>query len=184
MKSSDQLGELFGALAKAQATMGAALKDSTNPFFKSNYANLEAVVGISRGPLTDNGLCVTQPPVMGEVGEILLTVLGHASGQWISSEIVLKPTKTDPQSLGSYITYMRRYAYASIVGVVTADDDGESAMDRISPVQAAQLRKALNGNKELEGKILTGLSVRKLEEISAGLYAAVLERINSINTKE
>jgi len=184
MKSSEQLGELFGALAKAQSSMSAAVKDSSNPFFKSSYANLESVVGVSRGPLTENGLCVTQPPVIGEAGEVLLTILGHSSGQWISSEIVLRPPKTDPQSLGSYITYMRRYAYASIVGVTTADDDGEAAMDRISIGQAAELRKVLNGNKELEGEILTGLNVRKLEEIPSGLYAAVMERIKNLTKKE
>ncbi len=181
MKSSEQLGELFGALAKAQSSMGAAIKDSKNPFFKSSYADLRSVVGISRGPLTENGLCVTQPPVVGEYGEILLTVLGHSSGQWISSAIVLRPPKTDPQSLGSYITYMRRYAYAAIVGVVTEDDDGEIAMDRISAQQATQLRSALNGNKELESKILTGLNVRKLEEISASMFGAVISRIHELN---
>lgn len=144
MNCSAELGELFGALAKAQAIMLAASKDSENPFFKASFADLGSIVGVSRGPLTANGLCVTQPPVRGEYGESLLTVLGHSSGQWIASEIILKPAKTDPQSLGSYITYMRRYAYASIVGVITKDDDGESAMGRGS--EEREVAQKFTGN--------------------------------------
>ena len=146
MKSSEQLGELFGALAKTQSLMGAALKDSSNPFFSSKFADMKSVVEVSRGPLTENNLCVTQPPIKEEWGAVLLTILGHNSGQWIASEIEIKPMKKlgrnerkedfipgpedDPQKIGAYITYMRRYAYVSIVGIVTEDDDGETASGR------------------------------------------------------
>lgn len=146
MKSSEQLGELFAALAKAQAEMDVALKDSSNPHFNSKFADLKSVVSVSRPALTKNNLCVTQPPVKEEWGAVLVTILGHSSGQWISSEIEIKPMKKmgkyekkedfipgpddDPQKIGGFITYMRRYAYASIVGVVAEDDDGEAASGR------------------------------------------------------
>ena len=93
MKSSEQLGELFAALAKAQAEMDVALKDSTNPHFNSKFADLKSVVSVSRPALTKNNLCVTQPPVKEEWGSVLVTILGHSSGQWIASEIEIKPMK-------------------------------------------------------------------------------------------
>lgn len=178
MNQSDQLNELFAALAKAQAVMGKALKDKQNPFYKSKYADLASVVDISRGPLTDNGLCVTQPPIKGEFGETLRTILGHSSGQWLASEIVLKPTKTDPQALGSYITFMRRYAYASIVGVVTKeDDDGEAAMDRVTEAQVKAIKIEMKDDKDLEREIYNYYKIQKIEELPAKEYPSIIENI-------
>lgn len=179
MNSSEQLGELFGALAKAQAEMDAATKDSENPFFKSNYADLAAVVGVSRPALCKNNLCVTQPPIRSEGNDmILLTVLGHASGQWISSEMLLRPPKTDAQSLGSYITYMRRYAYASIIGVVTKDDDGEAGMARISSSQASEIMRLLAGDKIRENKMLQYYKIRRIEELPESEYHNIIHTIS------
>lgn len=179
MHQSEQLNELFAALSKAQAAFKPALKVSSNPFFKSSYAPLEQIVAVSRGPLSDNNLSVSQPIVIRDDKDVLLTILGHSSGQWICSSVILKPTKADPQSLGSYITYMRRYAYAAIVGIVTDDDDGESAMERLSPEQLRTIRAALTDNKQMQQKIIKGLNIRSLDEIPAHLYEKILERINA-----
>lgn len=126
------LGELFAALAKAQAVMTDAKTDSKNPFFKSKYADLSSVVKASRKPLTENGLAVTQFIREKEGTPFLFTRLGHISGQWIDSFIRIQPPKEDIQTLGSYLTYLRRYSYAAIVGVVASDedDDGEKTMER------------------------------------------------------
>lgn len=137
---SAELNELFTALAKAQADIKVALKDSNNPFFKSRYANLQAVIECSRPALCNNGLFVAQPIRPNSAGQdCLVTILGHSSGQWISSEMKIMPLKTDIQSLGSYITYLRRYCYASIVGVYdgTEDDDGGNATQDTLPVKTA-----------------------------------------------
>jgi hypothetical protein len=127
---SEQLNEVFSALAKAQGEMEAAKKDSTNPFFKSKYADLESVVEASRPYLSKYGLCVTHRPVIIEGKQVLRTDLGHSSGQYLSCEIEIKPLKQDIQTLGSYLTYITRYCYKAIVGIVTKDDDGEACMDR------------------------------------------------------
>ena len=127
--SSEQLNELFSALAKAQAEMPTAGKSSNNHFFKSKYADLASVVEASRPYLAKNGLSVAQPITIGQDGKrVLVTILAHSSGQYLVSRVPLNTTKEDMQSLGSAVTYMRRYAYASLVGVVAEDedDDGEA----------------------------------------------------------
>src|ERR1700742_2994944 len=113
---SQELGELMGALAKAQGEMEVAGKDSANPFFKSKYADLASIVSASRPYLAKNGLSVMQKIELdGEDRRILVTILGHSSGQFITSRMIINPLKEDIQSLGSAITYLRRYAYASLV---------------------------------------------------------------------
>ena len=128
---SENIDELMTALAKAQGEMHIATKDSNNPFFKSKYADLAEVVKASRPFLAKNGLCVMQNLTLDNDGKrIIVTILGHSSGQFITSRMAIIPIKDDIQSLGSAITYMRRYTYASLVGVVAddEDDDGETAM--------------------------------------------------------
>lgn len=129
----NQYNELFAALAKSQAEMHTAGPNSTNPFFKSKYADFGEIVKVSRPALTKNGLCVIQRVINSENGMELCTTLGHSSGQYIESVIKINPLKTDVQSLGSYITYLKRYAYTAIVGVVVSDedDDGEASMKEV-----------------------------------------------------
>lgn len=127
---SRELGKLLEALSKAQAVMMGASMDSANPFFKSKYADLSSVWDACREPLTKNGLSVVQSLGLIEGQQCLVSILGHNSGQWIKSVIVVKPGKPDIQAMGAAITYCRRYALAALVGVCPEDDDGEKAMDR------------------------------------------------------
>lgn len=126
---SEQINELSTALAKAQGTIASAKKDSENPFYKSSYADLASVWDACRKPLSDNGLSVVQTTDITDKGVFLVTMLAHASGQWISGILPIRPTKDDPQGMGSAITYMRRYALAAIAGVAPEehDDDGNEA---------------------------------------------------------
>ena len=128
MKSSESINELASALCKAQGQMGGAVKDSSNPFFKSSYADLTSVIKAIKEPFADNGLSYTQFPVSNENGVGVSTRLMHISGQWLEMEYTLPTVKKDPQASGSAITYARRYALQSIAGIPTADDDAESAM--------------------------------------------------------
>jgi hypothetical protein len=127
---SDSIGALAAALAKAQAEIKGAIKDSANPFFKSAYADLSSVWEAARGPLTKNGLAVVQAPTMTPDGLVLRTVLMHSSGEWIAGTMPIKPVKDDPQGMGSATTYVRRYSLAAIAGIAPEDDDGESASGR------------------------------------------------------
>ena len=134
MQKSEQLDKLAVALAKAQAEMGGAVKESNNPFFKSKYADLTSVWKACKDALHSNGFSVVQSPTSSPEGRIgVSTMLLHSSGQFISGEYTLGVKKqSDPQADGSSITYARRYALAAFVGVCPVDDDGESAMMRTS----------------------------------------------------
>jgi hypothetical protein len=123
---STSINEIAKALSNTQQEMRFAKKDSNNPFYKSRYADLASIWDVCREPLTKNGLSVTQLPLgMNSDGYIRLqTILMHTSGQWIKSEIQMKPVDGKPQSYGSTLTYARRYALSAVVGVVQDDDDG------------------------------------------------------------
>lgn len=119
--------ELATALAKAQSTMKAAAMDKTNPHFKNKYASLAAVIDAIRKPLSDNGLSYTQTTEVREGGFVLVTILHHASGQWIAGEYPL-PVGVKPQELGSALTYARRYCLSAIACIAAdEDDDAEGA---------------------------------------------------------
>jgi hypothetical protein len=154
MNKSEQINELAAALAKAQSGMKAAIKDSSNPFFKSNYADLAAVWDACKSQLAANGLAISQHPATDEHGNILVeTALIHSSGQWMSSTLAMKPVKNDPQAFGSAITYARRYALAAVVGVVTEDDDGNHASGRADGKPShAEVAKAAEPPKQPTAK--------------------------------
>lgn len=143
MNHSESIKEIATALSKAQAVIAGAVKDKTNPHYKNDYADLSSVWDACRKPLTDNGLSVAQTAATDEGRVGVTTLLMHSSGEWISDTLFMKPTKDDPQGVGSCITYARRYALAAMVGVAPADDDGNeaSAKPTTKPVAVAAAPK-------------------------------------------
>jgi len=137
MIRSETTGALAAALAKAQRAMEGAQKTSENPFFKSRYADLASVWDACREPLTANGLAVVQTTNADGDGTAVIveTTLLHESGEWIMGAMALTPMKPDPQSVGSAITYGRRYGLAAMVGVCPEDDDGEAVTERAKPIR-------------------------------------------------
>jgi hypothetical protein len=124
---SEQIAELATALAKAQSVMKAAVINKQNPHFKNKYADLASVFEAVRKPLTDNGLSITQTTQLRDGMFLLVTTMGHVSGQWRRSEYPL-PLGAKPQELGSALTYGRRYSLSAICGIAAdEDDDGEAA---------------------------------------------------------
>jgi hypothetical protein len=136
MTTSEQIGELAAALAKAQAEMEGASKDSANPFFKRKYADLSSVRAACVPYLSKHGLAVVQSPSITittefGAGVTVETRLLHASGQWMAGTLSCQVKDASPQSVGSAITYLRRYALQSFAGVAPEDDDGEAAQNRV-----------------------------------------------------
>ena len=147
MIKSESVSKLFTALAKAQGELDKAIKSSDNPFFKSKYPDLEAVIDASRPHLVANGICVMQFHEDSDDGRVrLTTIVGHESGEYVAATASLKPKVDEPQtSLGS-VTYLRRYDYASAIGLAQTDDDGETAQGRggtrTAKVEKPELREA------------------------------------------
>jgi hypothetical protein len=148
MTTSQSIKEIATALCKAQSEFKAVTKDANNPFYKSKYATLDNVIATVKPILAKNGLSITQgnDEAIHEQEVLVITYLMHTSGEFIRSELTLPTVKNDPQGFGSAISYARRYAYASILGLATEeDDDGNLASTKngtvASPVKA-QLYKA------------------------------------------
>ena len=130
---SNVIGALAAALSKVQGAMVGAVKDSSNPFFKSKYADLSSVWDACRVQLAANNLCVIQTTAEAADGAVLITTLAHSSGEWIRSVLPIKVKDNSPQAQGSGLTYARRNALAAIVGVSQIDDDAEAAQGRTAP---------------------------------------------------
>lgn len=132
MEKSDTIKNLADALCKFQSSMEAIAKDAINPFFHSKYASLSAIIEDTRKPLAVVGLSYAQFP-SGD-GE-LTTVLMHNSGEWMAATFATKPVDAKPQSVGSAITYARRYALCAVLGLQVEDDDANQAS--ATPAKAA-----------------------------------------------
>jgi hypothetical protein len=124
---SDKIDKLAASLAKAQNEMKGAEKKSINPFFNSGYADLHTVIEASFPHLTKYGLSVIQGNESKPGEFFVTTMLLHESGQWIKSKLKMPIEKATAQSVGSVITYGRRYGLSAITGIAQYDDDGNAA---------------------------------------------------------
>jgi hypothetical protein len=125
------MSEIYKALSKAQSKMKGAVKDSTNPHFRSRYADLESVIDALKAPFAEAGLSYYQS--VSEDGQRLITTIAHESGETISGSVPLIIGKNDMQGVGSAITYARRYGLAALAGVAQTDDDGNAACEPPKP---------------------------------------------------
>ena len=134
MNKSESISELVTALAAAQQKFDPVLKDSTNPHYRSKYADMASVIKATQHHLVEHGLVVLQTLITDPEKQLagVETMLAHKSGQFISEAYMLPALmqggRFDAQSCGSAFTYARRYAWQSIVGVAGEDDDGEAAV--------------------------------------------------------
>lgn len=120
--------QIAAALVKAQRDFAPALKTSTNPHFRSRYADLSAVVEAVIDALNANGIFLMQATHECDSGVIVETVFIHESGEQITAgKLHVPATKADAQGYGSALTYARRYALMAACGIAPEDDDGNAA---------------------------------------------------------
>ena len=119
---------IASALVKAQKAFGPALKSSTNPHFKSRYADLSACVEAVIDALNDNGIALIQQNHPHPDGVVVETVFVHESGEMLNcGQLFVPASKHDPQGYGSALTYARRYSLMAACGIAPEDDDGNAA---------------------------------------------------------
>ena len=172
---------LATALVKAQKAFGPALKTSTNPHFKSRYADLAACVEAVIDALNDNGIALIQKNYDCTNGVMIETMFIHESGEMLECGILHVPAnKQDAQGYGSALTYARRYSLMAACGIAPEDDDGnvasrkttiapsinESALvDHLASIEASTDQDSLktayklayaacNGNTEWQNKVI------------------------------
>lgn len=204
---SESISELAASLSKAQGEFKVADLNKTNPYFKSRYADFMSVVQAARPALTKYNLSVYQDILVDADGaSYLYTVLLHASGQYIESRMRVVPPKNDIQSMSSYVTYLKRLAYASLVGVVTGedDDDGEVAVAQeretfakgvalntkynpkeVSPEvitreQLEELEYELAEHPDICEQVLEGLKIQSLADMPRTKFLVAIKRIREI----
>ena len=154
---SDELqgkSELFKALAKFHENLVQPKKNAENPYFRNNYVTLEGVQKAIDDAAKGTGITYTQLVYDTDNGKTVQTIMIHSSGQVMrSGTLTLRPTKSDPQGIGSAITYAKRYQLAAMFGISSdIDDDGNKAS---APKQqnnrhqrAPQSRRPRQANKQ------------------------------------
>ena len=180
---STECKDIFTALCKAQAEFPLIPKSGYNPHFKSTFSTLDDYERACRPYVAKFDLGWTQILTFDETLSThkLVTMLFHSSGQWIQSVVHLNPIKNDPQALGSYISYMRRYALSSLLGVSGSEDDDahdqtHSQIQLISKEQfdiLAELIKSMPNAVKIHKDILGFNKIDKLEELPESLFKNV-----------
>lgn len=160
MKQSEQVDELYKALDAFHDKTPLVKASKENPYHKNKYADYNAVVSATRGDLREQGLRVKQ--VLSHIdGKLtIVTRLVHlTSGQFIEGESPVTHKDADPQSQGSGITYMKRYAYIAMLDLlVDADDDGNLG---------SSLGKTAERNKQVENAITLINQATSAEELKS-----------------
>ena len=183
------INELAAALSKAQGEIKGAVKDSSNPFFKSRYADLASVVEALREPFAKHGLSYIQRTHIGDKEDYVRveTVLMHSSGQSISTGFLQVPvTKIDAQGMGSALTYARRYSLC-LLGIAPTDDDGGAAIGK--PVEPVDLQPLLDAQTlpDLQKAFQTAYKAAQDTQNTVGMAAIIKcknERKNALNAPE
>jgi len=156
MNTSESINELAAALAVAQGRIHGAVKDSSNPHFRSQYSDLASVIGAIRGPFAEHGLSYIQGPGQLIDGCVMLTTrICHSSGQWVetTTSVPVAGKVINAQAYGSALTYARRYALQAMAGVPSVDDDGNAAS---APSEAADAAGAGSATMKTLKSLLEG----------------------------
>jgi len=151
---------IYSVILQARGMIGAVSKNAKNPFFKSNYADINNVIETITPVCESLGIVFTQCPKVIDGKDVLYTrlTLQDNNEQFIDSEVRLLLPSADMQKLGSAITYARRYALISMFGLETEDDDGQSASKKLTATQKRnqEINKAMEAlveaqkNKDIE----------------------------------
>ena len=182
VRFSPTCGALFGALATAQGeftdverTLKAKI-ESTRAKYEYAYAPLDEVLSAVRPALSKNGLAIMQFPFTSRGALTVRTMLGHSSGEWMENDLAIGMASSDPQSLGSAITYLRRYALMSNLGVAPAyDDDGQAAV-------AAQQRQGTPQAGQRKSQAAPSPQAPIPQSASAPVVPSVDQSIGTVDT--
>lgn len=162
--------ELFASLAKAQGELADASKNKKNPHFRSEYADLSAILEVVRPVFSKHGLSIIQSTEFDGAMVSVTTAICHESGGYVTSTASCVPAKTDAMGIGASTTYLRRYGCAAMVGITQTDDDGQEAAHEQQPRKPALVKKQIS-DKDFES-LTSSVKAKKYDS-----FAAVLERL-------
>jgi hypothetical protein len=182
MNKSESIKNLAVALSHAQAKMPKVKFDAVNPFLKNKYATLGAVIETAKPILAEFGFSIAQFPVSQAMQIGVTTILIHESGEFIEDTIYMTPEHgkgvNDAQSAGIVISYLRRYAYVSILGIFAEEDTDGADQNQIGSTSADSKVKevmARNWNPEQTEAISLEALDKGLEPITAEDASLILD---------
>lgn len=156
------MNKIAPAFIKAKREFAPALKDKTNPAFRSKYADLGACLEAVDDALLNNGIAVYQETFEDSTGVTVETVFLHESGEAIrSGKLHVPASKQDPQGYGSALTYARRYSLMTACGIAPEDDDGNAASKPRPQIPHASNEPAKSGEPEPDAMILAQFNAAK-----------------------
>ena len=124
----NNLSGLFAAMAKAQLAVRSVSKDGSNPHFRSSYVTLDSILAGPVKVFNQHGIAIMQLPSLADNRISVRTVLAHANGANIQSDLSLPCDLNNPHKVGSTLTYLKRFSLTSILGIPgEEDDDGNAA---------------------------------------------------------
>ena len=181
--TQENIDLLADALCKAQQEMERAIKDSTNPHFRSKYADLSSILDACMPALNKNGLSVLQPIIEKDGKEYIETILLHKSGQRISCFTRIFYNQNTAQAFGSGVTYARRYGLQSFICLGAEDDDGEKASagkQQHKKIEIEDIEDVfINEEQQEELKLLANKKGISLAEVCQKSNAVSLNKINT-----
>ena len=135
-EAQNSIVTLHKKLAALRAEIGTLSKKSSNPFFKSKYLDLNALLDAVDPLLVKHDLALIQPVIASQIGNIVETeIVDISSGASVKSNLAL-PALNDMQKLGGAVTYARRYTLQSLLGVKAIDDDGNFASGKTKKLES------------------------------------------------
>jgi hypothetical protein len=173
---SEEIGKVSAALVSAQAEVDNAVKNKKNPHFQNDYADLESVLFTVKPILAKHGLSVVQFPGYEDGICTLSTLVLHKSGEWLQSEAGAPLDRPTAWSVGSCVTYLRRYSLVSITQIAQEDDDGSAASEPSSPKPT----KATKPTKKVAAKKLTKKERAAKDWNSAEHLAEALDTLSAL----
>jgi len=186
MEKSESIASLSKALVKAQSEFDAVKMNATNPFYHSKYADLGSVIQTCKPVLKANGLAVSQL-VNGNTNQVgITTMLIHESGEYLSSEVVVPiQGQNIAQEAGKVVSYLRRYALASVLGLYSDEDtdaekkheakvESKTATETFAKEVGAEVSKIDKGVMSLDfAKSVVGSDGIKYSELERGALAGI-----------
>lgn len=175
--------EMAKSLAAAQAEIENASKNSSNPHFRSKYADLAEVLATARPVYAKHGLALIQGGTYDGTYVTVTSLLTHSSGGHVTHDMSCVPAKADAQGVGAAMTYLRRYSAAAIYGIAQEDDDGNTASGRPAPAAPAlpspPPAKGWKPTPEAERAIAALLTVEQFDQFYEAKLVAKLDKLSA-----
>ena len=147
---------IYKQLLEVQKEVGAISKDSKNPFFKSKYFDINKLIEVVNPVLSKHGLVLLQPIEDNKVYSKIFDANAEKGEKLCVESSLELPNLTDPQKIGSAISYYRRYTLSSLLGLQAEDEDGNGLKAKPKPIEKPKplnfegLLKAISDEKQTE----------------------------------